>query len=71
MLRIAGEPVPVEDARQTWRQTSVRMCALSGFYADFFPAIRAFEEQAGSVMRLTVDREASAPKNTLLRVPGR
>ena len=38
---ISGENIAIEDVRQTWRQTTVRMCALSGFYDGFFPSIRA------------------------------
>jgi len=51
---VAGEAVPIEDARQVWRSTSIRMCALSGFYQDFFPAIRAVNAGLPPERRLRV-----------------
>jgi hypothetical protein len=51
---LAGEDVPIEEARQTWRNTSVLMCALSGFYDGFFPAIRALNQRLPAADRLRV-----------------
>lgn len=51
---IAGEDVPFDDVRQTWRKTTVQMCALSGFYDAFFPAIRALNHDLPRERRLRV-----------------
>jgi hypothetical protein len=51
---IAGEDVPLEEVRQAWRKTTVRMCALSGFYDAFFPAIRALNHALPRETRLRV-----------------
>ena len=37
---IAGESVPEASVRRAWRDTTVLMCGLSGFYNELFPAIR-------------------------------
>ena len=37
---IGGDPVPLEDARRAWRETSVSMCTVSAFYAELFPLVR-------------------------------
>jgi hypothetical protein len=51
---IAGDNVPLEEARQTWRQTQVRMCALSGFYDGFFPMVRDLNLRLPKDRRLRV-----------------
>jgi hypothetical protein len=51
---IAGDDVAVADVRQTWRETSLRMCALSGFYEGLFPAIRAINQNLPKEKRLRV-----------------
>jgi hypothetical protein len=51
---IAGDSVPLEDARQTWRHTRVRMCALSGFYDAFFSMVRGLNLQLPKERRLRV-----------------
>ncbi len=51
---IGGEDVRLEEARQTWRQTGLRMCALSAFYEQFFPAIRALNVRLPKERRLRV-----------------
>ena len=51
---IAGEDVPIEDAQRTWRDTTVLMCGLSGFYHQFFPAIRALNRGLPPARRLRV-----------------
>ena len=51
---IAGEDVAIEEVRQTWRNTSVLMCALSGFYDGFFSAVRALNQNLPPVSRLRV-----------------
>src|SRR5438046_8016285 len=38
---IAGEAIPLEEARQAWRSTAIRRCALSGFYQACFAASHA------------------------------
>lgn len=37
---IAGDDVPIEEARLVWRNTTVAMCSVSGFYAELFPLVR-------------------------------
>jgi hypothetical protein len=51
---IAGEDVPLDRVRPVWRDTSVLMCGLSGFYDSFFSAVR--------------DLNRSLPPNRRLRV---
>src|SRR5262245_7714126 len=51
---IAGEDVPLDHVRRTWRETSVRMCALSAFYDGFFSAIRALNRGLPEDRRLRV-----------------
>jgi hypothetical protein len=37
---IAGDDIPIEEARRVWRETTVAMCSVSGFYAELFPLVR-------------------------------
>src|SRR6476646_2396031 len=49
---IAGDPVSLEDARHAWRDTSVGMCSLSGFYAELFPLVRQINQALPPQKRL-------------------
>ena len=51
---IGGEDVSIEDVRQTWRNTSVLMCALSGFYDGLFSTVRALNQSVAAANRLRV-----------------
>jgi hypothetical protein len=51
---IAGDDIPLGEARRVWRTTAVRMCALSGFYDTLFPAIRALNRDLPNERRLRV-----------------
>jgi hypothetical protein len=51
---IAGDSVPIEEARRAWRETSVSMCSVSGFYAEFYPLIRQINEALPQEKRLRV-----------------
>jgi hypothetical protein len=51
---IAGDDVSIEEARQVWRNTSVAMCGLSGFYSKFFPLIRRINQALPPRNRLRV-----------------
>src|SRR6516162_7126568 len=37
---IAGEDVPLEQARKVWRNTTQPMCGVSAFYEELFPLVR-------------------------------
>jgi len=37
---IAGDDIPLSEARKVWRNTTQTMCGLSGFYEEFFPLVR-------------------------------
>jgi len=37
---IAGDEVPLDRVRPVWRDTTVLMCGLSGFYDSFFSLVR-------------------------------
>jgi hypothetical protein len=51
---IAGEDVAVEEARLAWRETSVAMCGLSGFYAELFPLVRQINLSLAPARRFRV-----------------
>jgi len=51
---VAGEAISIEDVRPTWRNTSVLMCALSGFYERLFAAVRAVNQSVPAANRLRV-----------------
>jgi hypothetical protein len=37
---IAGDDISLAEVRQAWRNTTVLMCGLSGFYDELFPLVR-------------------------------
>ena len=51
---IAGEDVPLSDARQVWRNTTQPMCGVSAFYEQLFPLIRRINERLPPGLRLRV-----------------
>jgi len=51
---VAGDDVPIEDVRRIWRDTTVLMCGLSGFYEQFFPAVRELNRGLSPAKRLRV-----------------
>src|ERR1700747_1633115 len=42
---VAGEDVPLAEVRKVWRNTSVSMCGMSGFFEQFFPLVRAINQK--------------------------
>jgi hypothetical protein len=51
---IAGDDVPLSEARQVWRNTTQSMCGLSGFYEEFFPLVRRINQTLPSEKKLRV-----------------
>jgi len=51
---IAGEDVPLSDARLAWRNTTQPMCGLSGFYEQLFPLVRQINLGLPAAKRLRV-----------------
>jgi len=51
---IAGEDVPLSDARQAWRNTTQLMCSVSGFYETLFPLVRRINQRLSPERRLRV-----------------
>ena len=51
---IAGEDVPLSEIRQVWRDTSVSMCSVSGFYEILFPLVRRINQKLPQSKRLRV-----------------
>lgn len=51
---IAGEDVPLAEARQAWRNTTVLMCGLSGFYNELFPLVRQLNQKLPAQQRFRV-----------------
>jgi hypothetical protein len=51
---IAGDEIPIEEARRAWRDTSVAMCSVSGFYAELFPLVRAINQTLPAGQRFRV-----------------
>jgi hypothetical protein len=49
---ISGEYVPLAEVRRVWRDTSVSMCSVSGFYEILFPLIRRINERLSPEKRL-------------------
>jgi hypothetical protein len=47
---IAGDEVPLDEARQVWRNTTQPMCSVSAFYEQLFPLVRRINQ------KLPVDR---------------
>jgi hypothetical protein len=51
---IAGEDVPLSEARQVWRNTTQPMCGVSAFYEQFFPLIRRINQRLAPGKKLRV-----------------
>jgi hypothetical protein len=51
---IAGENVSLSDVRPVWRDTTLLMCSLSGFYEELFPVIRKINQKLPSQRKLRV-----------------
>ncbi len=51
---IAGENVSLSDVRPVWRDTTLLMCSLSGFYEQLFPVIRRINQKLPSQRKLRV-----------------
>jgi hypothetical protein len=49
---IAGEDVPLSEARQVWRNTTASMCSVSGFYEVLFPLVRRINQRLPPRRRL-------------------
>ena len=41
---IAGDDVPLDQARQVWRNTTQPMCSVSAFYEELFPLVRRINQ---------------------------
>jgi hypothetical protein len=42
---IAGDDVPLDEARQVWRNTTQPMCSVSAFYEELFPLVRRINQK--------------------------
>ena len=42
---IAGDDVPLDQARQVWRNTTQPMCSVSAFYEELFPLVRRINQR--------------------------
>jgi hypothetical protein len=42
---IAGDDVPLDQARQVWRNTTQPMCSVSAFYEELFPLVRRINQK--------------------------
>ena len=42
---IAGDEVPLDEARQVWRNTTQPMCSVSAFYEQLFPLVRRINQK--------------------------
>jgi hypothetical protein len=42
---IAGDDVPLDQARQVWRNTTQPMCGVSAFYEELFPLVRRINQK--------------------------
>lgn len=51
---IAGENVPFVEASKAWRNTTQEMCGTSGFFAEFFPLVRAINQKLPTARRVRV-----------------
>ncbi len=51
---IAGEDVPLSEARQAWRNTTQPMCGLASFYEQLFPLVRQVNATLPEGKRLRV-----------------
>jgi hypothetical protein len=51
---IAGQEVPLSEARNVWRNTTQPMCGLSAFYEQLFPLVRQINQTLPAGKRLRV-----------------
>jgi hypothetical protein len=51
---IAGDDVPLSEVRRVWRDTTVTMCSVSGFYEILFPLVRRVNQKLPPEKRLRV-----------------
>jgi hypothetical protein len=51
---IAGEDVPFKEVQKVWRNTTQMMCGWSGFFEQFFPVVRAINQERPLGKRLRV-----------------
>lgn len=51
---IAGDDVPLDQARKVWRNTTQPMCWISGFYEELFPLIRRINQKVPQEKRIRV-----------------
>jgi hypothetical protein len=51
---IAGEDVPLSEFQRVWRDTSVSMCSVSGFYEVLFPLVRRINQMHSPTKRIRV-----------------
>jgi len=51
---IDGDNVPLSEVEQAWRDTTVTMCSVSGFYEILFPLVRRINQRLSPGARLHV-----------------
>lgn len=51
---IAGDDVPFSEVSKVWRNTTQIMCSTSGFFEQFFPLMRAINQQLAPGKRIRV-----------------
>ena len=51
---IAGDDVPLEEARQVWRNTTQPSCGVSAFYEELFPLVRRINQRLPPERRFRV-----------------
>jgi uncharacterized iron-regulated protein len=51
---IAGDNVPLDQARQVWRNTTQPMCSVSAFYEELFPLVRRINQRLPAGTRFRV-----------------
>jgi hypothetical protein len=51
---INGDEVSLTEARKVWRDTSVSMCSVSGFYETLFPLVRRINQKVPPEKRIRI-----------------
>jgi hypothetical protein len=51
---IGGDHVPFTEARKVWRNTTLTMCDVNGFFEQFFPLVRAINQKLEPGKRIRV-----------------
>lgn len=51
---IAGDGVPLDEARQVWRNTTQPSCSVSAFYEELFPLVRRINQRLSPGKRFRV-----------------